>query len=90
MESQTLTTTVQREYSAEEKRLREAILAQYGQTTDSEGEEEENTVGDGLQRNTNAHAVQIAEKEKREQAKLDSQKKKDKDKEDRYFIYKIN
>lgn len=83
LESQTLATTVQREYTAEEKRLREAILAQYGQTTDSEGEENDDGTGDGLQRNMNSVSVQQAEKEKREQAKLESQRKKDKDKEDR-------
>lgn len=83
LESQTLATTVQREHTAEEKRLREAILAQYGQTTDSEGEEEDNGTSDRMQRNTNALTVQLAEKEKREHARLESQKKKDKDKEDR-------
>lgn len=86
LEAQTLATTAQRQYdsTAEERRLRQAILAQYGQTTDSEGEDDAEDTGEKLQRNTNAQSVQQAEKEKREQAKLDSQRKKDKDKEDRY------
>lgn len=99
LESQSLTTTVQREYTAEEKKIRDAILAQYSQMTDDEDELDEVCTGsssgggggssggggsESLERNTNAFSVQQAEKEKREQAKIDSQKKKDKDKEDRY------
>ncbi|XP_044743247.1 coiled-coil domain-containing protein 43 [Chrysoperla carnea] len=89
LESQSLATTVQRSYTEEEKKIREAILAQYSQMSDEENEEDEfaSTGGDsrenGLEKNTNALAVHLAEKEKREQAKMESQKKKDKDKEDR-------
>lgn len=88
LESQSLATTVQREYTAEERKIREAILAQYSQMTDDEDEEDDvGCSGDskegGLEKNTNVFTVQQAEKEKREQAKIDSQKKKDKDKEDR-------
>lgn len=97
LESQTLAKTVQREYTAEERRLKDAILSQYGQMTDDEGDEEETgatkkdtskgddggSSGGSLRPNTNALLVQMAEKEKREQAKIDAQKKKEKDKEDR-------
>ena len=88
MESQSLATTKQKKYTEEEKKIREAILSQYSQMTDDEGEGEEgNAVGDhkenDLQKNTNVQSVVHAEKIKREQAKLDSQRKKEKDKEDR-------
>lgn len=95
MESQSLATTVQRSYTADEKKIREAILAQYSQMSGDEEEEDEfgptvsnNSGGgeprsNGLEKNTNALQVAQAVKEKREQAKIDSQKKKDKDKEDR-------
>lgn len=86
LESQSLTTTVQREYTAEERKIKDAILAQYSQMTDDEDENVEEAADgpeNGLERNTNAFVVAQAEKMKREQAKLDSQKKKDKDKEDR-------
>nr|CAD7569173.1 unnamed protein product [Timema californicum] len=86
LESQPRPTTVQRTYTEEERKIREAILAQYSQMSD----EEESGVGNeaepkenGMMKNTNASVVQQAEKEKREKSKLDSQKKKDKDKEDR-------
>lgn len=92
LESQSLATTKQREYTEEEKKIREAILSQYSQMTDDEeeeGVEDAQTGGDhkenGLEKNMNASTVMHAEKMKREQAKLDSQKKKDKDKEDRYL-----
>lgn len=94
LESQSLATTVQRSYTEEEKKIREAILAQYSQMSDEENEEDEftSTGGDsrenGLEKNTNALAVHLAEKEKREQAKIESQKKKDKDKEDRCVLMK--
>lgn len=88
LESQSLTTTVQREYTAEERKIKDAILAQYSQMTDDEDENDDEAAGDtsenGLERNKNAFVVQQAEKLKREQAKLASQQKKDKDKEDRY------
>lgn len=95
LESQALTTVKQKEYTEEEKKIREAILSQYSQMTDDEEEAgdpnhaagdthktQTNAKGD-LEKNTNALAVQQAEKERREQARLESQRKKDKDKEDR-------
>ncbi|XP_063245107.1 coiled-coil domain-containing protein 43 [Bacillus rossius redtenbacheri] len=85
LESQPKSVAVQRTYTDEERKIREAILAQYSQMSDEEdgtvdeSEAKENT----LVRNTNVAVVQQAEKEKREKAKVESQKKKDKDKEDR-------
>ena len=87
IESQSHNTVKQKRYTEEEKKIREAILSQYSQMTDDEGDD--SVVGGGhvnsasLTKNTNALAVQQAEKERREQAKIDSQKKKEKDKEDR-------
>lgn len=89
LESQSLPTTSQRSYTEEEKRIREAILAQYSQMSDqeqSDGEGEEEATGkndSGLERNTNAATIAHQERERRERAKQDSQRKKDKDKEDR-------
>lgn len=86
LESQSLKTPKQKQYTEEEKKIREAILSQYSQMTDDEdeGDNEQGEVKEnGLEKNRNAHAVMQAEKEKREQAKLESQKKKEKDKEDR-------
>lgn len=89
LESQTLATTKQKQYTEEEKKIREAILSQYSQMTDDEDEENDvnqsSASGDhnSLAKNTNAQTVAQAEKERREQARLDSQKKKEKDKEDR-------
>ncbi|KAK7864277.1 hypothetical protein R5R35_009537 [Gryllus longicercus] len=87
LESQARPTTVQRTYTEEERRIREAILAQYSQMSDQEEEEpaegESKEKESGLARNTNAAVVAQAEKEKREKAKLESQRKKEKDKEDR-------
>nr|CAD7438196.1 unnamed protein product [Timema bartmani] len=86
LESQPRPTTVQRTYTEEERKIREAILAQYSQMSDEEesgGGNEAEPKENGLTKNTNASVVQQAEKEKREKSKLDSQKKKDKDKEDR-------
>lgn len=88
MESQARPTTVQRTYTDEERRIREAILAQYSQMSDQDDDEDEGDRGaegkeNGLVKNTNASVVQQAEKEKREKAKLESQKKKEKDREDR-------
>lgn len=86
LEKNTLSAPVQREYTEEERRIREAILSQYAQTSDQEsGDEEdhEETKENGLVRNTNVSSVVQAEKEKREKAKVDSQKKKEKDREDR-------
>ncbi|KAB0798621.1 hypothetical protein PPYR_09614 [Photinus pyralis] len=86
LESQSLQIPKQKQYTDEEKKIREAILSQYSQMTDDE-DDDVNEPGDvkenGLEKNRNAHAVMQAEKEKREQAKLESQKKKEKDKEDR-------
>jgi hypothetical protein len=97
LETQSLPTTSHKStYTEEEKRIREAILAQYSQMSDqeeSEGEGEEDGGGagggcaggdSGLEKNTNAAAIVQALREKRERAKLESQKKKEKDKEDRY------
>ncbi|XP_031840236.1 coiled-coil domain-containing protein 43 [Nomia melanderi] len=89
LESQSLPTTTQKSYTEEERRIREAILAQYSQMSEeeqSDGDGEENGAngGDcGIEKNTNAAAIIQQEKEKREKAKLESQKKKEKDKEDR-------
>ncbi|XP_006608806.1 coiled-coil domain-containing protein 43 [Apis dorsata] len=89
LESQSLPTTTQRSYTDEEKKIREAILAQYSQMSEEEnsegdGEEDGASGGDcGIEKNTNAAAIIQQEKEKREKAKLESQRKKEKDKEDR-------
>lgn len=88
MESQCLATTKQKQYTEEEKKIREAILSQYSQMTDEEEDDmDEGASGDtkdnNLEKNTNAQVVAQAEKIKREQARMDSQKKKEKDKEDR-------
>lgn len=90
LESQCLPTTSQKKYTAEEKRIREAILAQYSQMSDEDADDgrsgEEGAVmekNSGLEKNTNVSNIVQLEKEKREKAKLDSQKKKEKDKEDR-------
>ncbi|XP_038207576.1 coiled-coil domain-containing protein 43 [Zerene cesonia] len=85
LESQSLATTTRREYTDEEKKIREAILSQYSQLSDNE--EEVGTVDDSegadLVKNTNALDVAAAAKERREQARLEAQKKKEKDREDR-------
>lgn len=86
LESQQLATTKQKQYTEEEKKIREAILSQYSEMTDEEGEAEEVSCSgedSGLEKNLNAHTVAQAEKNKRDQARMDSQKKKEKDKEDR-------
>lgn len=89
LESQCLPTTTQRSYTDEEKRIREAILAQYSQMfedTDSEGDGEGDGEGGGdcgIKKNLNAVTIAQQERERREKAKLESQKKKEKDKEDR-------
>lgn len=95
LESQSLPTTTQRSYTDEEKKIREAILAQYSQMSEEEnsegdGEEDGASGGDcGIEKNTNAAAIIQQEKEKREKAKLESQRKKEKDKEDRCVFNKI-
>lgn len=89
LESQSLPTTTQRSYTEEERRIREAILAQYSQMSDEDnsegdGEEDGASGGDcGIEKNLNAATIVQQEREKREKAKLESQKKKEKDKEDR-------
>lgn len=89
LESQSLPTTTQKSYTEEEKRIREAILAQYSQMSDEDnsegdGEEDGASGGDcGIEKNLNAATIVQQEREKREKAKLESQKKKEKDKEDR-------
>jgi len=95
MEEQARTSTVRNNtYTPEEKRIREAILKQYGQCSDDEGEEgataSATPASNGLEKNTNAALVAQAEREKREQSKLDSQKKKEKDKEDRLVCLLVN
>ncbi|XP_050361734.1 coiled-coil domain-containing protein 43 [Nymphalis io] len=85
LESQSLATTARREYTDEEKRIREAILSQYSQLSDNEQdqEHEEETDRQDLVRNTNALDVAAAARERRENARLEAQRKKEKDKEDR-------
>ncbi|XP_015588170.1 coiled-coil domain-containing protein 43 [Cephus cinctus] len=89
LESQSLPTTTQRSYTEEERKIREAILAQYSEMSDgeeSEGEGEEDGAAGGdckIEKNTNAVAIAQQERERREKSKLESQKKKEKDKEDR-------
>lgn len=92
LESQSLPITKQKQYTDEEKKIRDAILSQYGETPIDENESAENTESNddmAIQKNLNAQTVANAEKMKREQAKIDSQKKKEKDKEDRY-TYVLN
>ncbi|XP_017859725.1 PREDICTED: coiled-coil domain-containing protein 43 [Drosophila arizonae] len=80
----------EREYTEEELRIKQQILAQYSQTAVSE-EEDENTDGECgepsgssvMAPNTNKSDVANLAKEKREQARLESAAKKQKDKEDR-------
>lgn len=86
----------ERQYTEEEKRIREQILAQYSQTVVSDEEYEAAQSDDdgdkhgggssktsGIERNTNFSDVVALQKEKREQARLESAAKKQKDKEDR-------
>ncbi|KAG5889019.1 hypothetical protein JTB14_033948 [Gonioctena quinquepunctata] len=86
LESQSLATTNKKQYTEEEKKLRDAILAQYSEMPDDECEDDEESGSsdeNGLEKNLNAHTIAHAEKLKREQARIESQKKKEKDKEDR-------
>ncbi|XP_047545173.1 coiled-coil domain-containing protein 43 [Vanessa atalanta] len=85
LESQSLATTARREYTEEEKRIREAILSQYSQLSDNEQDQEHEEESDrqDLVRNTNALDVAAAARERREHARLEAQRKKEKDKEDR-------
>ncbi|XP_019848058.1 coiled-coil domain-containing protein 43 isoform X1 [Bactrocera dorsalis] len=90
------TTSKAREYTEEERQIREQILAQYSQTEVEDVDaycSDEDTEGSnvalaansltGIERNTNFQDVMALQKEKREQARLDSAAKKQKDKEDR-------
>ncbi|KAL0849465.1 hypothetical protein ABMA28_013748 [Loxostege sticticalis] len=85
MESQAPAATTRREYTDEEKKIREAILSQYSQLSDNEQDEEnvEEPQSTDLVKNTNASDVAAAARERREQARLEAQRKKEKDKEDR-------
>ncbi|XP_016962298.1 coiled-coil domain-containing protein 43 [Drosophila biarmipes] len=78
----------EREYTEEERRIKQQILAQYSQTAvvnqdEDDSEEESDDEGGILAKNTNKSDVQALAKEKREQARLDSAAKKQKDKDDR-------
>lgn len=88
LESQSLPTTARKNYTDEEKRIREAILAQYSEMADEEGSDEggeEEIAGTdcGIEKNMNAAMIVEQQRGKREKAKQDSLKKKEKDKEDR-------
>ncbi|XP_013182919.1 coiled-coil domain-containing protein 43 [Amyelois transitella] len=85
LESQSLATTTRREYTDEEKKIREAILSQYSQLSDNEEESAQDDDADSsdLVKNTNAADVAAAARERREQARQEAQRKKEKDKEDR-------
>ncbi|XP_017121292.1 coiled-coil domain-containing protein 43 [Drosophila elegans] len=78
----------EREYTEEERRIKQQILAQYSQTAvvnqdEDDSEPESDDESGVLAKNTNKSDVQALAKEKREQARLDSAAKKQKDKEDR-------
>lgn len=94
LENQKLAKKEEREYTEEERRIKQQILSQYSQLSESEHEDDDDDDGagggggagssnGGLARNTNAADVAALVREKREQAKLESQQKKDKDKQDR-------
>ncbi|KAK0075621.1 hypothetical protein PV325_006630 [Microctonus aethiopoides] len=89
LESQNLPTIAHRNYTDDERRIRETILAQYSQmSVDEKSDVEDEATIDieatcGIERNTNVALILQQQKEKRERAKLESQKKKEKDKEDR-------
>lgn len=94
MENKHIKTTVQRQYTPDELRIREHILSQYATVEIEDGYDDEEEGGAGpstsgqpqdplLVKNTNAQDVAQLAKDRREQARLDSKAKKDKDKEDR-------
>lgn len=92
LENKHIATTVQRQYTEEELRIREQILSQYSEVAyeDEYGEDDDDGArpsgssdGNMLVKNTNASDVAQLAKEKREQARQDSAAKKEKDKEDR-------
>ena len=96
LESQNLATTSHKSnYTEEEKRIRDSILAQYSQMSDedeSEGDGDDEGGGGaggefGIEKNTNVATIIQAQKERRERAKLESQQKKEKDKEDRLALF---
>ncbi|XP_023940417.2 coiled-coil domain-containing protein 43 [Bicyclus anynana] len=85
LESQSLATTSRREYTDEEKKIREVILSQYSELSDNEENQDKEEVSEcqDLIKNTNALDVAAAARERREQGRLEAQRKKEKDKEDR-------
>lgn len=96
LENQKLAKKEEREYTEEERRIKQQILSQYSQLSESEPDDEDDDDGaggggggpgpssnGGLARNTNAADVAALVREKREQAKLESAQKKEKDKQDR-------
>ncbi|XP_058839327.1 coiled-coil domain-containing protein 43-like isoform X2 [Topomyia yanbarensis] len=94
LENQKLAKKVEREYTEEERRIKQQILSQYSQLSESDHEDAEDDPGaggsaggtsseGGLTRNTNAADVAALVREKREQSKLESQQKKEKDRLDR-------
>lgn len=94
LENQKLAKKVEREYTEEERRIKQQILSQYSQLSESEHEDADDEPGaggggsgstgeGGLSRNTNAADVAALVREKREQAKLESQQRKEKDRQDR-------
>lgn len=90
MEKQAQSVVRESMHTAEEKMMREAILAQYSHVSDEEDDYYSDTEDRGnntnsapssiLPRNENVHSVVQAEKEKREKAKAESEKKKAQDK----------
>ncbi|XP_077414637.1 coiled-coil domain-containing protein 43 [Vanacampus margaritifer] len=88
MEKQAQIVVRQKEVSAESKKRKEALLAQYANVTDDEDEgTEESPNGNvipgqdkSMFKNTNVEEVLNRQKQKREQAREDSQKKKETDK----------
>lgn len=85
LEAQKLATNEVRQYTDEEKKIREQILAQYSQTAVEEDDTQLDSGDDAgsMVKNTNAADVHALVRERREAAKLESQMKKQKDKEDR-------
>ncbi|XP_050081508.1 coiled-coil domain-containing protein 43 isoform X1 [Anopheles aquasalis] len=88
LEGQKLATKEERAYTEEERRIKEQILSQYSQLSESEhdDDDEEGAASSSdpkLVKNTNVADVLALAKEKREQARLESQQKKEKDKQDR-------
>uniref|UniRef100_A0A8C7X4S4 Coiled-coil domain-containing protein 43 n=1 Tax=Oryzias sinensis TaxID=183150 RepID=A0A8C7X4S4_9TELE len=89
IEKQAQIVVKQKDVSAESKKRKEALLAQYANITDEEDEAEEEEPAGGndtpgneksLFKNTNVEEVLHRQKQKREQAREDAQKKKETDK----------